>query len=162
MFENTSKIFKTLKKYGRTGWFLITLFASKIIFASYFSKNFCRFSNQKLSERIIFSSRWKIKVIFQITACLQLNFRPRVNSILCVVKVLIVFKTKKLKKKSIPPGWTHPACLDRGDILTPRQDWCQLTCAYIFLTSRGMTCRWASAFSQIFLTFAAMTLLWAA
>ena len=119
MFENTSKIFKTLKKYGRTGWFLITLFASKIIFASYFSKNFCRFSNQKLSERIIFSSRWKIKVIFQITACLQLNFRPRVNSILCVVKVLIVFKTKKLKKKNIPRGELTPPALT-AVIFSPR------------------------------------------
>ena len=110
MFENTSKIFKTLKKYGRTGWFLMTLFTTKIIFASYFSKNFCWFSNQKFSKRISFSSRWKVKVIFEITACLQLNFRTRLNSILCVVKVLVVFKTKKLKKKKIRPGVNSP-CL---------------------------------------------------
>ena len=55
------------------------------------------------------------KLELSIRACLQLKFRPRLNSTLCVFKPLLVFTTKQLKKKFAP------ACFHRGEILTPGQ-----------------------------------------
>ena len=76
------------------------------------------------------------------------EFRPGLNSTLCVVKPLPVFTTKKLKKNSPPGEFTPPVLTgvkfsSRGELTSNELH------MHVF-THPGVTCCTASAFSRSF------------
>ena len=86
--------------------------------------------------------------LFTTKISLRGEFRPGLNSALCVVKPIPVFTTKKLKKK-MPLGELSLSVLT-GLKLSPRGE---LTSNELYMhvfTRPGVTCCTASAFSQSF------------
>ena len=85
------------------------------------------------------------------------EFRPGLNSTLCVVKPLPVFTTKKLKKNS-PRGELTPPVLT-GVKFSPRGELTSNELHMHVFTRPGVTCAQLLHFLEVFLTFAANMLL---